>query len=60
MITRGRRLREDYWACYHDYDVEMAEIAAQKAHERGECEGAPWCAYCIEERERREESRGDE
>ena len=47
MLPRGKGLRDDYWGCYHDYDVEMAELAALKRHERRECE--PPCDYCEAE-----------
>lgn len=46
MIKRGRGLREDYWACYHDFDVEMAELAAKERHDRMECSGM--CPYCLD------------
>ena len=49
MLPRGKGLRDDYWGCYHDYDQEMAELAAQKRHERGECEIS--CGYCEAEAE---------
>jgi hypothetical protein len=27
---------------------ELIEIAEQQAHDDGECEGVPFCAYCLD------------
>ncbi len=41
----------------HEANQEMIEIAQQQAHDDRECEGVPFCAYCLddwEEKQRQE------
>jgi len=52
QVRRGNWFRENHsGCCYRDRDIEIAEMAALKRHERQDCE-LP-CDYCEAEAERR-------
>ena len=38
-----------------DYEQEMIELAQKEAHDIGTCEGAPYCAYCLDDKEAKDE-----
>ena len=51
-------MKPDKYNCRHERDQELIDEAKLQAHEQGECQGAPVCAYCLTEQERGEESSG--
>jgi hypothetical protein len=44
--------------CDYDAEVEAIDQERMRAHEAGECEGAPECWSCVDEQERGDESLG--
>ena len=51
-------MREDVHRCQADREHELIGEAEKRAHDEGECKGAPRCDYCVLEQERGEESLG--
>jgi len=56
--NRERRGSYDYWGCRADYDHELDGEAEKRAHDEGECQGLPYCDYCLDDQRRAEEALG--
>lgn len=44
-----RKLRRSPRGCYEDYCHEIDDEAEKRKHEAQECDGPPWCDYCVQE-----------
>lgn len=44
-------MKRNRYGSYDDYVREIDEEAERRAHEDEQCEGLPYCVYCLEQRD---------
>ena len=52
--------KPDYHGARHDAEVEAIEAMQRERHLNGECAGAPYCGYCLDEIDERIEKENAE
>jgi len=45
---------KNFWGAHTDREQELNDNARYEEHQNFLCEGAPFCAYCLEEKEEAE------